>query len=85
MKKKRQTGNILLTGSLLGVLLLGSVMSYGQDKGSRGRVPEGVYIDLAKEFYEALKEGGHGGSKVYSSKSINRIFETDLYLLQLYG
>ena len=35
MKRKRQTGNILLAGSLLGVLLLGSVMSYGQDKGSR--------------------------------------------------
>ncbi len=67
MKKKRQTGNILLAGSLLGMLLLGSVMSYGQDKGSRGRVPEGVYIDLTKEFYEALKGEGQEGSKVYSS------------------
>lgn len=65
--KKKQTRNILLAGSLLGVLLLGSVMSYGRDKGSRGRVPEGIYIDLTKEFYEALKEEGHGGSKVYSN------------------
>lgn len=67
MKKQRQTRNILLAGAFLGVLLMGSVMSYGQDKGSRGRVPEGVYIDLTKEFYEALQEESHGGTKVYSN------------------
>ena len=67
MIKKRQIRNLLLGGSLLGMILLGSVVSYGQGKGSKIYIPEGVYINLTKEFYEALREEADKGTKIYRS------------------
>jgi hypothetical protein len=65
MKKNRR--NFFLWGLLLGMILFGSVLAYSEDKASGKRIPEGIYIELTRDFYEALKEGGHGGSKVYSN------------------
>ena len=64
MKNTKQTRIVLFIGLILGILLLGSVTGYGQDTGSRVQVPEGVNIDLTKEFYQALRDEG---TKVYSN------------------
>lgn len=64
MKTIRQTRIVPFVGLILGILLLGSVTGYGQDTGSKVHVPEGVYIDLTKEFYQALRDEG---TKVYSN------------------
>ena len=34
---------------------------------SKRRVPEGVYIELTRDYYEALKDMGKGSAKVYSN------------------
>jgi len=50
----------------LAASLMGSV-SWAQDDRIMGRIPKGVYIDLNKEFYEALKNSGAGGTKTISN------------------
>lgn len=67
MIKKRKIRNLLLGGLLLGMILLGSVVSYGRGKGAKIYIPEGVYINLTKEFYDALKEEADKGTRVYRS------------------
>lgn len=52
---------------LLGFLLLGQAFLFAQQAGSRRPVPSGIWIELNKDFYEALKGGESGGKKVYSS------------------
>ncbi len=44
-----------------------SPVSWAQDDRILGRIPKGVYIDLNKEFYEALKNSGAGGTKTISN------------------
>ena len=57
--------------AILGALLLGGTL--GELKGPLQagnppyRMPEGVYLKLTKEFYEALKAEGEEGVKVYSN------------------
>jgi hypothetical protein len=40
---------------------------HAKDDRVRDRMPEGVYIELTEEFYEALRNNGYGGSKTYSN------------------
>jgi len=42
-------------------------MAHGGDAGSSGRLPEGVYVEMTKEFYEALRNEGSRGTKIYSN------------------
>ena len=59
---------------LLGTWL--TAMALEGERIARVTVPEGVYIDLTRDFYEALKRDG-GDSKVYSNDP------SDLYLRQI--
>ena len=41
------------------------------ERRSKIDIPEGVYIDLDRDFYEALQQGTSGGEKVYSNSMDN--------------
>jgi len=49
------------------MILWGPIMTYGEKKGSKIPIPEGVYIELTKDFYEALRDEGSGGTRNYSN------------------
>ncbi|MBW1720689.1 MAG: hypothetical protein JRH13_13875 [Deltaproteobacteria bacterium] len=93
MKKKR-------AGSLPGwVCLLLLVLSFpGVALGGEGipkvQVPEGVYINLTRDFYEALRDEGGRGPRTYSNDpsaeylrqiaiSTRFMVETNLQILKL--
>ncbi len=57
---------ISFVGAFLAILIMSSTL-YAEDDGIKGRIPEGVYIELTKEFYEALQNNGYGGIKTYSN------------------
>ena len=57
----------LWTGLVLAIILLQPMLAHGEDSPSKNRVPRGVYIDLNREFYEALKNEDASGSRVYSN------------------
>ena len=57
----------LWTGFLLALMLWQPMMAYGEGGASKHPMPEGVYIDLTRDFYEALKNEGVTGSWVYSN------------------
>jgi len=59
-------GMIFFGGAFLLTLIMSSTL-YAKDDRVRGRIPEGIYIELTKEFYEALRNNGYGGSKTYSN------------------
>jgi hypothetical protein len=40
---------------------------YGRDSGKHSTLPEGIYLELTKDFYEALRDEGGRGAKVYSN------------------
>ncbi len=56
MKMIKQTCIIFSVGLILGILLLGSATGYDQEAGSKINVPEGIYIKLTREFYQALND-----------------------------
>ncbi|MCF8062306.1 MAG: hypothetical protein K9M82_07310 [Deltaproteobacteria bacterium] len=63
----------ILIASVLGVLCLlfgGAINREGalaQDHSSRVRVPKGVYLELTRDFYEALREETERNATVYSN------------------
>lgn len=57
----------ITTVSLLGILLLGQGFLFAQVAGSRKPVPNGIWLELNKDFYEALKGESSGGNKVYNN------------------
>jgi hypothetical protein len=65
MKRLGKTALVFLTVSLMGLVLGQAWVGYGQDGNHRYRLPEGVYLDLNRDFYQALKEDG--GTKSYSN------------------
>ena len=65
MLKSRK--RFFVAGLILSVLLLGQGLLYAQEEGANRRIPKGLYIELNKDFYEALKEEGTGQTKVYSN------------------
>jgi hypothetical protein len=67
MKRLGRMGLVFLAGCLLGLILGQTLVGYGQDTRSRYSLPEGVYIDLTKDFYQALKDEGSSGTKTYSN------------------
>ena len=62
----KRIGMIFFGGAFLATLIMSSTL-YAKDDRIKGRIPEGVYIELTKEFYEALQKNGYGGSKTYSN------------------
>ena len=64
MLKNRK--RFFIAGFILSVLLLGQAMLRAQE-GANRPIPKGLYIELNKDFYEALKEEDTGRTKVYSN------------------
>lgn len=56
----------MTAGCLLGCVLGQVFTSYGQDSVSRLPVPEGVYVEMTRDFYRALKEEGGVNTRTYS-------------------
>ena len=67
MKRLRKIHNSVLVLSLLAMILLRPVQSFAQDSDSNVNLPEGVYIQLTKDFYDSLKEEGQVEEKVYTN------------------
>ena len=42
-------------------------MAAAQEPKARYEIPEGVHIELSKDFYEALKDNNSSGKKVYTT------------------
>ena len=62
----KRIGMIFFGGAFLATLMMSSTL-YAKDDRIKGRIPEGVYIELTKEFYEALQNNGYGKTKTYSN------------------
>ena len=77
MQRLRQKLGVLLVGAVLGFIICVPVATYSQDNNTNTRVPEGVYIKLTQDFYEALKNEDSGGAKVYTNDP------SDEYLKQI--
>jgi hypothetical protein len=77
MQKLRQKLGVLPAGVVFCLILCMPVLLSAQDARNRYRIPEGVYIKLTKDFYEALKNDGSGGAKVYTNDP------SDEYLKQI--
>lgn len=72
MKKSRQAIIFFVAGSLMGIILWDFVMLYAKDTNATTRLPNGIYMELTKEFYEAMLDQGPGGAKTYSNDPSNR-------------
>jgi len=71
MKKSGFTNMFFLAAFFLGVIIWTPALTYSRDRYSEQRLPEGVYIKLTKDFYEALKNSGSTGVKTYSNNPSN--------------
>ena len=60
-------GFIFLGAAFLATVIMLPSTLVAKDDRVRDRIPEGVYIELTEEFYEALRNNGYGGSKTYSN------------------
>ncbi len=66
MGMNKRTGSVILLCLLAlcvaypGVAVAGQCVNYG--------LPQGIYIDLTREFYEALKAEGSSGNKTYTNE-----------------
>lgn len=60
-------GIIFFVGAFLAVLIMIPSTLLAKDDRIGDRIPEGLYIELTEEFYEALRNNGSGGSKTYSN------------------
>ena len=78
MKRLGKAALVFLAGSMLGLVLGQAWVGYGQEANPRHRLPEGVYLDLNRDFYQALKEDG-GTTKSYSNDmSLNYLREISI-------
>jgi hypothetical protein len=66
MKRLGKRGLLFMAGCLLGAVLGQVFPSFSQDSGSRFPVPEGIYVDLTRDFYKALREEGSGNTRTYT-------------------
>ena len=60
-------GIMFFGGAFLFTFIMLPSTLYAKDDRVRDRIPEGVYIELTEEFYEALRNNSYGGSKTYSN------------------
>lgn len=58
---------ILGVGFLIGIVLGGPTNAYCEESAQNNRVPEGVYIKMTEDFYEALKGENPAKVKIYSN------------------
>ena len=65
MHRKRH--GLIVTGSLLILALWMPTVVHAQGKTKETLIPEGVYIKLTKDYYNALGAGASRGVKTYSN------------------
>ena len=61
----------LWMGLTLAFMMCQPMRAYGEGSAPQYNVPEGVYIELTRDFYETLKNEGVSGSRVYSNDMSN--------------
>ena len=68
MNKSKQFGKIIQGASIF-ILLFSpfNIYSLAEEEKPTYHVPEGLYIEMTREFYEALKEETNSGLKKYSN------------------
>lgn len=67
MKRSRIFIFMAIIGGLVLGVTLGDFKGQPQKLSTPFQIPEGVYIKLTQEFYEALKAEGNEGFKVYTN------------------
>jgi len=83
MKKLTNKYIICLTGFVLTISLARPDIVVGEDSGSRANVPQGVYIELTRDFYEALKkEGGKSYSNDPSTDYLKQISISSRFMVE---
>ena len=76
MKKNRTTRFIFISFILAGLILLWVIPNGAQESGGRHGIPEGVFINLTKDFYREL-EKPEAGERFYGTR------QADEYLRQI--
>ena len=66
MKPSIVLGTLAVVSCLLAFSPHAGKEVYGRDSGKQSQLPEGVYLELTKDFYEALRDEAVRGVKVYS-------------------
>ena len=66
MKRLKNGYFLLVTGLAFFVLIWPVGSAHAQDR-HHGNTPENIYIELTKDFYEALKGQDHVGTKTYTN------------------
>ena len=66
-KRFGRTRMILGALVLLGMLFGTAAVTGAQDQNPAGRLPEGVYLKLTRDFYETLKNETGNETRVYSN------------------
>ncbi|MGM0662826.1 MAG: hypothetical protein ACQET7_01425 [Thermodesulfobacteriota bacterium] len=64
------SGVIGISVGVLGLITTSAILpdtTPAQDQTQRGRVPEGVYLELTRDFYEALRHEGDRSAMVYTN------------------
>ena len=77
MKRSSQMQPVLVTLCLLAAGFLFQEGALAEDSRPRGGLPEGVYIEMSRDFYEALRDESGRGATVYSNDP------SDEYLKQI--
>ena len=67
MKRLKAIKFIGISVTLLAVILWSPIPIFSEDSGPENRVPEGIYIELTRDFYESLRDKGEGGGRLYSN------------------
>ena len=67
MKKLKYAYYIIPAVVLIIVILWCAGKGFTRDRNSKLYAPEGVYIEMTKDFYEALKEESQTETKIYSN------------------
>lgn len=67
MKRFQASHLITISASLLAIILWIAFPIFAEGSDPEKRVPEGVYIELTRDFYESLRDQRKGEDKVYSN------------------
>lgn len=92
MKNITKKAMIFITLMIL-LIISPQAQTDSKENKRKNRLPENVYIDLTREFYDAMKNEDHGGHQLYSndpsleylreiSVSSRFIVETNLQILK---
>jgi hypothetical protein len=64
-------------GIIIVIFTCGVGVTFAEEEDTLYKLPENIYINMTKDFYEALKKNGSNSKRVYGSKM------SDEYLRQI--